>query len=406
MSHHPISVSSGKFNLDVSGVAAFFGGDAAIKAMKTFHLYKDRRWTGWYNAPGSFAVAKYIGPIANSRLWHTIFLVEQSKDPETVFGLDGRPGPKYIAFQSGTIIDKTTHAAYFVTQRSKEECSVITVRGRTTQPITLSVVQVPVTDTPYVNYSARVGSKESPTLIVKVRDHQIWLARIPMSASLIACILCAYNRDWYCLAMIFLGIIANGLTCLLIGSASLVLKGVQSAYDARPGDGILVDDSSNHIVILKGAERDVNWVTKGKFRLEYLPSVWKHMEIGLCGLLLSIQSFLQLLLIPQGTTFGQIMFLSSFVISWAYNLYFSSLYREKIQQDLLLETLKVTFTSKFKLGTRTIAAVFTTLVLRPHSSTKPQPPSQTEPKPSSTNKFLKYILPNETAMWDEWREHV
>jgi hypothetical protein len=268
MSQHPISVSMGKFSLDVSGVAGFFGGDEAVQAIQTIHLYKGRRWTGWYNAPGSFAVAKCLGSIANSRFWNALF-PGPNEEPETVFGLDNQPGPKYTAFQSGTIIDKTTHVAYLVTQRSKEERSVIAVEGRTTQPMTLTVVQVPVT----MESSAQVGPKEPPTLIVKVQDHHIWLAGIPISASLIACALCAYSRDWYCLAMIFLGIISNGLTCLVVGSASVVLKGVQPAAGTPPGDGMLVDDSSNHIVILKGEERDVNWVTKGKFRLEYLPSV-------------------------------------------------------------------------------------------------------------------------------------
>ncbi|OJA08059.1 hypothetical protein AZE42_12496 [Rhizopogon vesiculosus] len=408
--------------------------------MKTFHLFNGRKWAGWHNAPDGFAVAKYISPIANSRFWNAIFLVQQSKDPEKVFGLDNQLGPKYIAFQSGTIIDKTIHVAYLMTQSSKE-CPIITVEGRTTQPMTLTVVQVPES-------SAQVGTKENPTLTVKLRDIHVRLASIPMSTSLIACALCAYNRDWYCLTMIFLGIISNGLTCLVMGSAPLVLERVQSAAGAPPGGRMLVDDSSNHIVILKGEERDIKWVTTGKFRLAYLPSVWmkksfgtsrtgansdseklvqgrgnelcgplfprpeeyrgieEHRGIGLCRLLLGIQSLLQLLLIPQGTTFGQIMFLSSFIISWAYNLYLLSIDSERIQQHLLVETLNVTRTSKFKLGTRTTTAVFTTLVLRSHSSSKPQPPSQTEPKPSSTNKFLKYFLPNETVMWDEWREHV
>ncbi|KAJ8593139.1 hypothetical protein M405DRAFT_701365, partial [Rhizopogon salebrosus TDB-379] len=61
------------FTLNFSGVAGFFGGDEAVQAMKTIHLYKARRWTGWYNAPGSFTIAKCLGPIANSRFWNALF---------------------------------------------------------------------------------------------------------------------------------------------------------------------------------------------------------------------------------------------------------------------------------------------------------------------------------------------
>jgi hypothetical protein len=125
----------------------------------------------------------------------------------------------------------------------------------------------------------------------------------------------------------------------------------------------------------------------------------EYRGIGLCGLLLSIQSLLQLLLIPQGTSFGQIMFLFSLVISWIYNLYLSSFFKEKVQQDLLFRTLDVKPTSMFELGRRTTAAVFAALVLQPPSPVEPtqQPPSI---------KFLKVFLPNETMVWEKWREHV
>jgi hypothetical protein len=440
MSQHPISISTGNFSLDISGVAGFFGGDEAVQALKTIHLYKARRWTGWYNAPGSFAIAKCLGPIANSRFWNALF-PGPNEGPETVFGLDNQSGPKYIASQSGTIINKTPHVTYLATQKSKEEdIRAITVRGRITRPMTLTVVEVKEMPTS----SVHTVSNGPPTITFEVQPHHAWAAIIPISASWVACALCAYSRDWYCLAMIYLGIMSNGLTCLIVGSASVILEGVNPAAEAPPGDGMLVDDSSNHIVILQGKEEDVNWITKGRFRLKYLPIVRtkkRHPEtepptgasmsadlekgsnqqaeqstketpghakktpepeqynkIGFCALLLGIQSLLQVLLIPQGTLFGQVMFLSSFVISWAYNLYLSSLDKEKVQQKLLFKTLGVEPTSKFKLGTRTTAAVFTTLILRPLPQDKPQP--------YCPIKFLKCFLPNETAVWDKWRQHV
>jgi len=60
--------------------------------------------------------------------------------------------------------------------------------------------------------------------------------------------------------MILLGTIS---TCLVVGSAYVVLEGVNPVEKAPPRDGILMDDSSSHIVILKGKERAVNWITKG-----------------------------------------------------------------------------------------------------------------------------------------------
>jgi len=252
--------------------------------------------------------------------------------------------------------------------------------------------------------------------------------------------------------MILLGIISNGMTCLIVGSASAFLEGVTPAENAPPGDGILVDNSLNHIVILKGEEEDVNWITKGRFRVEYLPHAWtkkKHKDntskvtpssrvsrktgadeenlkackqestmpkeyrnIGICSLLLGIQSLLQLLLIPQGKLFGQILFLLSFVISWVYNLYLSSLDKEKIQGRLLLQTLGYESRDKhrpfitFSLGTRTSAAVFTALVLRLSESDSESTANDTEKASIKVIKLLEHLVPNDTPVWERWRKHV
>jgi hypothetical protein len=41
-----ITLNRDHFNLDVGGFAGFFGGDEAVSAMETVHLYRARRWTG------------------------------------------------------------------------------------------------------------------------------------------------------------------------------------------------------------------------------------------------------------------------------------------------------------------------------------------------------------------------
>jgi hypothetical protein len=89
-----------------------------MPTMSQHSVSKARRWAGWYNAPGSFAIAKCLGPIANSRFWGVLFPGPMRN--QTVFGLNNQPYRKYIASQYDTIIDKTTHITYLVTQMSKE----------------------------------------------------------------------------------------------------------------------------------------------------------------------------------------------------------------------------------------------------------------------------------------------
>ncbi|OAX34205.1 hypothetical protein K503DRAFT_794250 [Rhizopogon vinicolor AM-OR11-026] len=391
------------FNLDSAGLAGFFGGDETISAMATVHLYRGRRWLGWYNSPGSYSVAKRYGQLANSRFWDGLF-PGPNPEPAEAFGLDGKAGPRYVASLSGT--DMTTgHLAYLLIQRSKE-LDAERVEGRpSTETLPAAVTVVRVGD---VTYDDQVEMMST--------NHAL-LATIPITVSFATCFVCAVVRDWFAFSLILLGILSSGISCFVVGTAKMHLQSQKNVTEGvPPGDGLLL--TPRDVVVLKGAEKDVNAITKGKFFLD-MRGGKEYRAVGLCSLLLVAQFLIQLLLTPQATLFGQIMFLSSFAVSWMYNSFLSSLenekvqgdilckaLREKIQQKLLVETLKVTQSSKFKLGTRTTAAVFTTLVLRPRSSTKPQPPSQTEPKPSSTNKFLKYFLPNETAVWDEWREHV
>ncbi|KAG2141547.1 hypothetical protein BD769DRAFT_1314394, partial [Suillus cothurnatus] len=68
-----VTLNTNHFNLDVGGFAGFFGGDEAVSAMETVHLYRARRWTGWFNSPGSYSVGRHYGQLANSRFWNGMF---------------------------------------------------------------------------------------------------------------------------------------------------------------------------------------------------------------------------------------------------------------------------------------------------------------------------------------------
>ncbi|KAG1779958.1 hypothetical protein EV702DRAFT_1276882 [Suillus placidus] len=100
------------------------------------------------------------------------------------------------------------------------------------------------------------------------------------------------------------------------------------------------------------------------------PIIDEYNAIGFCSLLLGIQLLAQLLVIPQGTLFGQIMFLTSFAASWAYNLCLSLINNDDIQEQLILEELhlKEKHMRTYIFLTRTSAAVFACLMLQPVDS--------------------------------------
>ncbi|KAG1735706.1 uncharacterized protein EDB91DRAFT_1143903 [Suillus paluster] len=430
-----VTLNTNHFSLDVGGFAGFFGGEEAVSAMETVHLYRARRWTGWFNSPGSYSVGKHYGQLANSRLWDGMFPGPNS-DPTTYIGLDGKTGPLYVASQSGTFLKQTGHLAYLLMQRCKDQRAV-TVAGRRTRPNKVTILE-----TQDIEFSA----DPVPSLTIRARDgfHK-HVAFLPIATSIATCVLCAWDNDWYCFSLILLGILANGISCFVIGSASIVLQSVAPSKNAPPGDGMLMD--GNHVVVMRGKEKNVIAITQGKFQLEYKPWVRMRMRkerrnrsivgdgirnvhwlgkqdteggpevqndedaeindeygaIGLCSLLLVAQFLTQLLLIPQGTLFGQVMFLTSFAVSWAYNLFLSSMDKEYLQEDLLVQALGLSedHMTTYKLGTRTTAAVFACLALQPDCES-----GEWGKKGFKPQEILRQFIPNDTEVWAVWRNQV
>ncbi|KAF9226907.1 hypothetical protein BS17DRAFT_512275 [Gyrodon lividus] len=366
----PIGESS--FTLDTSGVAGVFGGDEAVSAMATVHVYENRRWLGWYNTPGSYQIAKRYGLLAKSRFFDGFFPGVHT-DPATLFELDGWKGPKFRAAHSGTIIDETSHlAALFMKESESLEGKVI--EGRKTQSVGVTVAELKHVPAPQM-YPKRINAY-SPVF-----------ASIPISVSVGACAACAVFGDWFSFSLILLGILTSGISCLVIGSGKFTFTHPDPAKGSPPGDGIL---TGKDIVLLKGEEGAVNSITRGRFSLQFASEPY-YRNIGWCSVLLTIQFVAQLLLVPQGSLFGQIMFVASLGVSWAYNSWLSSLDKEKIQRDILLNNvLGKPRLTKYILGTRTSMVVFVLLVLQSEEPAK----------------ILEELLPNDTKVWRTWKSTV
>jgi hypothetical protein len=380
--HVPL-INTSSFSLDAAGVAGFFGGDETLSAMATVHLYRGRRWLGWYNSPGSYTVAKRYGQLANSRFWDGLFPGPNS-EPAEAFGLDGKPGPRYVASLSGT--DMTTgHLGYLAIQISRDLEGVPVEGESSTETLPASVTVIPV------------GKVEDMGRVGMMRTHHALLATIPITVSIATCFSCAIVNDWLAFSLILLGIISSGISCFVIGTARLELQAPKTVtHGVPPGDGFLL--TPRDVVVLKGDEKDVNVITKGKFELG-MHGKPEYRNIGLCSLLLLAQFMLQLLLIPQATLFGQVMFLSSLAVSWAYNSFLSSLESEKIQGNLLCKVLQVEEGSiqKYYLHNRRSQAVFACSILSDGIE---------KDEDFNAERMLSLFVPNKTRVWNLWRKKV
>ncbi|PIL34425.1 hypothetical protein GSI_03200 [Ganoderma sinense ZZ0214-1] len=391
-----------------------------------------------------------------------------TRDPAHLFGLDGKPGPKFLAAQSGSLFEKTGHIGYLVARLARREGPEALVRElakKRPQRIT--------TPATYPSYG--------------------FFSLIPAVVSLVACIACAWVGDWWTFSSILWGMLANGCACFILGQGRVTFQHPEPAPDAPPGYGILWA-AENAVVVIRGSERAVNTITRGRFFLQYnssrraestdvpssrldgahpqnsdtallLTSESSHTNdtsfslgngaspatgavpkeddtkrepdsapeggapnsllIGISGILLVIQFFAQLLLIPQIGLFGQVMFLLTVASSWGYNVLISSIDREDIQARILRgrhildlpkkpkDSTKTTRggngreemyeegqgwqrVRKFEFGTWTAMATFACLTLGPDPATPLE----------SSSKMLDALIPNDTDVWVRWKELV
>jgi hypothetical protein len=365
------------FTLDISGVAGFFGGEETVSAMATVHIYQGRKWLGWYNSPGSYTVAKKYGQLAKSRFYSGLF-PGIKVNPNALFELEGETGPEFLGSHSGTHIKDTGHVGHLFS-RECEDVEGKPIGGRVTQAVPVTIAKLHI--------DPDTGDEFT---IQPSRRWASLLAAFPILTSAAGCVVCAYFGDWYCSSMILLGILSSGISCLVIGAGTLKFAHPRALKEAPEGSGLM--DAGTQMVVLLGPEKAVTAVTRGSFSLKF-SSEPKYSTIGLSALLLNIQFLLQLLLLPQGTIFGQLVFVITFAVSWAYSCFLSSLDREKIQRDILLS--KVLYLDrrhlrKYIAGTRTAMAVFVLLILRP----------------GDPRKLLNHLLPNDTRVWKKWKEVV
>ncbi|KAI6042789.1 hypothetical protein EDC04DRAFT_884950 [Pisolithus marmoratus] len=362
----------GGFRLDTSAIAGIFGGQTVVSAMATLPFHKGARWVGLYNSPGSYETAKIFGKLSRSTFFDGLFPSDHT-NPATLFGLDGRVGPKFRAAHSGTVIDETGHMAALLMKKCSALNSVA-VEGRETSPVNVTIAELHhIPDDKYrVQFSTLAP----------------WFAFFPIVVSVGACVGCFLVKDWYSASMVLLGIVASAISCFVVGSGTVFFTHPQTARGSPRGDGILVSD--NEIVVLRGAEGAVNSITRGRFSLQF-DSEPHYEKIGWCSFLLMFQFIAQLLLIPQGTLFGQIMFITSLAFSWGYNLWLSAFDQDEIQRNILMKNvLRQPQLTKYGLPNRTSMAVFVLLIL----------------KATEVEKVMDYLLPNDTNAWRKWKDVV
>lgn len=263
----PKALPHAGFTLDVSTIAGFFGGNSAVRAMATANLVSQCHWFGWYNAASAYEVAKQYSGIAKSPIFTALFptgdsdpakiltMVDRQVDPEcTLLFFPAQKGPSSIG-PLGSLVARKISQMFRVAKKPeahppRKENTMGTCR--------VTFVKLGHTLTDELNQLELVPSSST-----------IFMGICTILISIGGCITCTLVADWFCFASIVLGIIANGVACLVIGSGKLYLKyNPPSPSEVfTPGDAVLRTDTD--IIVLIGNEGMVRPFTHGQFSLDF-----------------------------------------------------------------------------------------------------------------------------------------
>ncbi|KAG6333976.1 hypothetical protein ID866_5112 [Astraeus odoratus] len=388
------------FALNSMGVAGLFGGDEAVLIVALAQIDRKGKWLGWYNSPGSYVMGRRICQLARAGPFGIMPKVDGrpapvQTDPAVLLEDKGWPkGPRFRGFHSRTDISETGPLSTLLMKKTTQERGVWVENPRMTQPVAVTVAQLQ-------RSSDRFHEQES---VINFDLLEPFWAIVPIVISLGTCALCGLYRDWYSFCMILLGILARGLSCVVIGSGELVLSHPKPAKGCPPGDGILGCDKE--LILLKGEESIINTITRATFTLRFASEdAFRRAEW--CAYLLIAQAIIQLILIPQGSFFGQLMFVISLAFSWVYNLWLSCFEKQTVHLDMLMkEGMGQLSLTKFIFTTRATAVVFALLVLGSSDYQKLNSDNAEESFTESSRKIMDAYLPPDTKVWRAWKKII
>ncbi len=216
--HVDVSVSKALSTLRPISLTGLFGGDSAVAAMGTVHLFA-RRWIcGWYNTPGSYEIAKRYGQLANVWFWDSLF-PGGTHDPSELFKVNGQKGPPFLGVHSGLKYSHTGHLAYLLARKARYMANTFTHPINDTNNLAV-LKSVTVFDL----RAARLPVGKDLSAYLQT-GRPVYMSLLVLFVNLLLATLSWSNGDGLCAFIICLGIAANGIACLVLGWGTLAFHG-------------------------------------------------------------------------------------------------------------------------------------------------------------------------------------
>ncbi|PIL26461.1 hypothetical protein GSI_12219 [Ganoderma sinense ZZ0214-1] len=447
----PPPLSHSAIKLDSFALSGFFGGGRSVVGMAALKLIPGHRWCGWYNTPGSIEMAKQYGPLAHLKLLDALF-PEGEANPTRLFKLDVKKGPQFVAIHSTTTLKSTGHLAHLITRKAEEtDLTYDHFPGRATTSPSIAIVNLghrgelgepgkhpplPRSWETWFTFAPMLVSVGACVMCALVGD---WFSFVSIVVGIVAHGVACYAIGSGKLTLQHPepapkarrgdGVLKGGKTLVVfVGDERAVNVFTRGCFRLQYGAGasdkklnrfddplsaknnihanIISPSSAKQASSVNHSVRNIHPSFNTKSPPRYLSRYIRRIcqpflnppqsLIGYSALLLMGQFIIQLLLVPLGTLFGQLMFVATVIASWMYNAHLSSLNREGIQTRILMNAaeLKDIDIRKYQLSTWTATVAFACFVLA------------SEHPLDDPLHFLNAMVPKNTVAWKEWKRNM
>lgn len=370
------------FTLDLSGLAAFLGGDEAVSATVAAFSTGNIGWTGWYASPGSYAVAKYFGRTLEGKVWKACFPGERvdlsqafrlhcpsnyqfyglesftkcrphSNIPDCLVAELGKTidANKIIEFKTGNFEEVKSQPSNKSLPKKNEQLEagapalihIFTVeeKGKSDQVRTPGVLK---NTTPKPS-----GARTFYKIPQSKRKAMYGLVALAVDVGFL--IILGVIKEWWIFSIILASIVSNFSFVTSLQSCKIErVKHKVSSNDTPPGHGIFAHDTENTFIAVFGTEDSVNDIAKTKLQvsrtstnpkdIDDADNIFLELWTGIACMSMQLLFLAQILITPQGKLAGQIIFLISLLVGWIANACYSYIDVTEAQRQVVKDTTK------------------------------------------------------------------
>lgn len=395
------------FTLDLSGLAAFLGGDEAVSATVAAFSTGNIGWTGSYASPGAYAVAKYFGRTLEGKVWKACFPGERvdlsqafrlhSPSNYQFYGLESftkcRPysnipdclvaelgktiaDDKIIEFKTGNVEDVKSPSSPKSLPKKDEQLEV----GTSALIHIFTVEEKENSDqvqTPGVTRNVTPKPSGTKTFYkIPQSKSKAMYGLVALAVDVGFLIILGLIKEWWIFSIILVSIACNFFFVTSLQSCKIErVKHKVSSNDTPPGHGIFAHDTENTFIAVFGTEDSVNDIAKTKLQVSRTNSkpegtnnadnTYLELWTGMACMSMQLLFLAQILITPQGKLAGQIIFLLSLLVGWIANACYSYIDVTEAQRQVVQNTTKADHVLTLQ-GDRTQVLLLLAFLVRLH----------------------------------------